>query len=137
MTTQDTEKVKDELRTDTEAVYRLRNRALNHKWAAEDFLLFDQIDSVLMLIASERDMLEQQLTLSQQARDRAERERDEAVKREAECHDVITGLWAVTDPEVVGEALMERVHEVLGVNAPNGECGNPICARRAAEQANP
>lgn len=48
--------------------------------------------------------------------------------READLHDLICELWAVTDPEG-HESLAARVQEVLG--AERGSCGNAVCAARS------
>lgn len=51
-------------------------------------------------------------------------------KREAECHDVIGQLWAAIEPDNVEELhLTERVHQILGVTDPEGECGNAYCGQ--------
>ena len=66
-------------------------------------------------------------------------EQDEITRlrlREAECHDIIARLWALTDPDLISELsdLPDRIHDVLGANDENGECGNTICKQlREAE----
>lgn len=57
----------------------------------------------------------------------------ELENREADHHDIIARLWAVTDPELAGEMqeLIPRIHRVLGVDDVEGHCGNPVCARIA------
>ena len=52
----------------------------------------------------------------------------EGPEREAELHDLIARLWSVVDPDDVPD-LLPRVHQVLGVNDPEGDCGNVICGR--------
>jgi hypothetical protein len=60
-------------------------------------------------------------------------------EREAEAHDIIAILWALSDPEAVEEAkLAPRVNAILGAGAEDGDCGNYICkllaeAERRAE----
>jgi hypothetical protein len=51
---------------------------------------------------------------------------EQAVRREAEHHDIIAKLWSIVDPELQPE-LMTLVHGVLGLNDPDGLCGNRIC----------
>lgn len=48
-------------------------------------------------------------------------------QREADQHDLIAKLWAVTDPEVEAE-LAPLVNRTLGADDPDGHCGNRICA---------
>lgn len=52
----------------------------------------------------------------------------------ADCHDIIGKLWSAMDPEVEAE-LMPHVHRILGVDDPNGDCGNPICKQLAESEA--
>lgn len=60
---------------------------------------------------------------------RLQGEVEKLTKREADHHDIIARLWAVTDPDIVTEMpdLMPRVHQALGVDDPEGDCGNVIC----------
>ena len=52
----------------------------------------------------------------------------------AECHGIISALWAITDPDGTDKALMARVHRVLGADHPEGECGNAICKQLTEAQ---
>lgn len=54
-------------------------------------------------------------------------------EREADLHDIITELWAITDPDDASEGLQARVNQVLGANDPEGHCGNRVCAQRLEE----
>ena len=56
-------------------------------------------------------------------------------KREAECHDIITELWARTDPESTDKELLQRVARVLGADHPDGDCGNDYCGKLDAAEA--
>jgi hypothetical protein len=52
-------------------------------------------------------------------------------QREAECHDVISEFWALTDPETADPDLVERVERILGAGNPDDGCGNVICRQLA------
>lgn len=54
---------------------------------------------------------------------------EEATKREAEYHDLISRLWSLVPSEFdQAKDVQDRVHAVLlGPNS-SGECGNTVCA---------
>jgi hypothetical protein len=95
----------------------------------------DDLAQVLMVSSWQKPIWDAKLALAA-----ADSRIKELTEQNAECHNIVGWLWAITESE--DAELMKRVHAVLGID--DGDCGNPICgdllelrlAKDAAEARN-